>query len=352
MAVQVEAPAAPASGNGTPVAPSAMQRVVDEFLGEGPAAASAAPAEQPVEEPAAAEPVKAAEASEAEEARREFQRYAQAQEQWSRERERLSTQAKGAADQARREVLAALESDDPDGALERLGLAADTRKLLARRLVLRHVPADKASGELKTQIENENLRAELRSMKSEFKKELEEIKAERTRERQEATQKQQAEQALSTLHSAFQNAGDDLKFVRARYGKRRDMAVRDALDVGRDLAKEGKITTRMSEPEIARKIVSELNTRYREEFGLADGSSPPVAAAPATPNPATSPRPVTPPKNAAEVSAARTISRGATEVTRPPPSQEEPLDEEAWLEEEGRRMAKMRREGKFSPTAE
>jgi hypothetical protein len=335
----------------TPVS-AALRAAADEMLGE----AAAGDTKQAAEQVAAAKPKEteqAAGAAKTQEepqdngaALRELQAFAQSQERWGREREQLRTAAKAAKDEAKRDILAALDSDDPDGALEELGLSVDQRRAIVKRMVLRHVPADKADPAMRSQIEMDQLRAETRATRKAFDEYVKQQTEEREQERQKATAQKAVDEALETLHGAFRSAGDDLGLVRTRYGKRRDATVRDALEVGKELAAQGVFTSRMAAAEIAQRIVKELNKRYREDFGLADGAGSQAEGTPLAATPQKKP-----PPNAAEANAARTISRGATEVTRPPPSQEEPLDEEAWLEEEGRKLAKLRRDGAFSPTA-
>lgn len=344
----VQAPQVSSDPASSPTAPAAetasdaVRAAVDELIGEGTAPAetpaeAAAPAGSGAERtPDKVEELAAGEDPSAE--LREMQAFARAQERWGRERTELATKAATAADAATKRVLEALQSEDPDGELARMGLSDGARRALVERMVLRHVPAEKADPALRDRIEKDQLRRELREMRAEFREYVTKNQEDRQKERQEAAAQQQAQQALETLHEAFRSAGDDLRLVRSRYGKRKDIAVRDALEVGRELAAQGKISTKMPNVEIARRIVKELDTRYREDFGL---GGEPASTPAASPPPAS--RPAIPPKNAAEERAARTITRGATEVTRPPPAPG-PRSEDEELADMAAEFARMRRQ--------
>lgn len=336
-----EVTTAPTPGVAADTMSSAVKAAVDELTGEGPDAGAdgpakaAAPAKQVETPPAAAvEPQES-------EVLRELQAFSRAQERWGGERGKLIEQAQRAAQQAKADVLAALASEDPDGELERLGVSQEDRRTLARRMVLRHVPESAATGELKQQIREENVRAEIRALKQRIDRQDQE----RIRERQEISQRQQVEQSLKTLHDAFRDAGDDLKLVKARYGKRSAVVINDALEVGKEMSAKGEISTRMTEPEIARRIAQRLNERYADEFGIGGEPSTSSAAAASTAK-ASETRQAETTQKAAEVSAARTITREATGATRPPPP--DPRSEDEWLREEANEFARLRREGKFN----
>lgn len=320
----------------------AVRAAVDTLLGETPAKqaepevqaqAEGAKDEAPPATPAAAAPPPAA--APPDEHMAELRAFASAQARWARDREQLAAKATSAADEARRQIITALGSDDPDAALADLGLPTEARQAIARRLVLRHVPADKAPPELRPQIEADALRAEVRGIKKQFEEYVQKQTEGRERERQETQAQQAAQAALQTLHDAFRSAGDDLRYVRGKYGKRPYEAVRDAIEVGKEMTAAGEISTRMSNDEIARRLVAKLNARYAEDFGL---SAPPPAAAPA---------PANGKQKAAEGHAARTITREASAVTRPPPAPGPRRPEEEELREMAADMARLKREGKL-----
>jgi hypothetical protein len=337
---------------------AAVAALVAETKGDAPpakadASAAAAPAEQQAQtgEPKAQaaaeqEPEKPEKPSEPDEVLRELRAFSQAQERWGRRERELASKAAAAKDESKREILAALSSSDPDGELERLGVSQADRRMLVQRMVLRHVPKDKADPDLQRRIEMDAL--EQRAVRAEKKVDefIAKQQEDRERERQEQATRQQAAHAISTLHGAFRSAGDDLKAVKSSYGADPDATLRDAIQIGKELAAKGTFA-RMSEADVARRIAKELDARYRRRYGLDAGTSSSAAAAPTQQAQTTGQKDK--PKNAAEVSAARTISRGATEVTRPPPSQEESsLDEDAFVAAKAAEFARLRREGKFA----
>jgi hypothetical protein len=326
-----------------------FRRAIDELMGDGDVvqAEPAKPAGAPGEgDKAAKTEQETTPEPEENDVLRELKVFTRAQDRFARDRERLANEAQQAKERAKQEFLAALDSDDPDGALEQLGLPPERRRAIVQRLVLRHVPPEKADPALRAKIENDQLRAEVRSVKQAFEAFVKQQTEERVKERQATEQRKAAEAVLETLSDAFRNAPDEHRYARNKFSKRREATLGEAIQVGKELAAKGRISTKMSEPEIARLIVKELNARYRDDFGLADDAPSSTSAASAQAAAALPPKVQT--KNAAEVSAARTISRGATEVTRPPPAQSSPLDDDEFLAEEAALFAKARREGKFS----
>lgn len=320
-----------APGGNSSGASAAVQAAVDDLLdGAGAPSAEVGQPIDPSPAPAAAEPASPQPELE------ELQAFARAQDQWARSRSKLEQQAKSAKDDAKREVLVALQSDDPDGQLEALGLSVEQRRAIVRRMILRHVPADKANEALRVEIEKDQLQQQIKALQQRVDKQ----DTDRVREREEAQRAQAAQQALSTLHEAFQSAGDDGKFARARYGKRRDVAVQDAIAVGKELMARGEISARMTNADISRRIVQRLDEQYRDEFAL--GSSSPAAAPTPTP-----PRAAPPTQQAAEARAARTITRGQVAVTRqdPAPAQRSEAEE---LDDMAQEFAKLRRDGKLA----
>lgn len=337
---QVEGTQNGASAGGMP---DAVRAAVDALVGES--APAAAGSTKPVEDapaPADAEPTVEDKATGADKDAElaEFRAFAKAQQHWGQEKQRLTAQAQTARDEAKREILSALDSEDPDGELERLGVPQESRRALVKKMILRHVPADKTDPALRDQIEKDNLRAEVRKIGQRFENYVKEQTEARERERQEAVQVKAANEALQTLEDACRNAGDDLKLVRARYGKRRDVVITDAIRIGKELATKGQISSRSTMAENARKIVKALNDEYRGDFGLDDGAA---AAAP----PTTAQARPNPPKNGADASAPRTLTRGPTAVTRPPDPAPATLSEDEWFKEEAAQLAKLKRDGKL-----
>lgn len=313
--------------------------------------AQAAPAEvetQAADAPAEAAPAGAPAAPPApptEDRRRadlaELQAFARAQANWSREKAELAGAAVAAESKAKAAILAALDSDEPDAALAELGLSVEQRRALASRMVLRHVPEDQAPPELRAKIREDNLRAEVRKLGKEFEQYKKAQDEGRERERQETAARETTRATLETLHEAFRSAGDDAKLVRSKYAKRTSFVIRDAIELGKQLATEGKIPSGLSDPQIARFLVTELERQYREDFAL-DAQAPAATAPPSPPIPLNGRKPAN--QIAAEGHAARTLTRSATAVTRPPPA-EAPRSEDDDLRDMAAEMARARREG-------
>jgi hypothetical protein len=326
----------------------ALEAAVDQFLAETGGADGGAVTDgepQPTEGTADATPAPDDKATPAEtsgagegEIRESLALLARQQARWTQEQRQLKDQVRDAEAAAAKRIMDALSSEDPDSALERLGVDPAKRRALAQRLVLRHVPEDQAPEGLRQSVREQALRAEL----AQTNRRLDEFLEAQQREREEAhTQRAQAE-ALDTMHKTFEGA-EDAKYLAKRYRSKtgRDRVMQDAIVVGREMFAEGALSGTMPNQEIARRIARRLNEQYAEEFGelAPTGASAPATGKPNGTNGTSS--------KAGDAGPARTIARGQTGVSRASPTGP-PRSEDDDLNAMAAEFASMRRAGQLA----
>ncbi len=236
--------------------------------------------------------------------------------------------------EARKALLEELQSDDPDSVLAREGLDEARRRLVTKRMLLRHVPADKAPPELRQEVQEQGLRGEIAAARAE----IQALREERKREREEAATAQQRGQIQTVVEAALSDKA--LPHLNFEYQDDRNYVLHRAERLGQEMFVSGEVNSSMGVEAIAKAIAKKLDEQFAEKTKKRAQASLPTAPPPA----AAGQRRST--KNAGEVSSARTITAGATAATRPPPPREE-LTEDEFLEQKAAEFEKLEREGHF-----